>query len=1061
MEPPAKRIRLSKPPNYDPDDDYREEDDTEAPDSSSQAEFEKDDNDGFEDEAEEEDDADPQEACDKPDADNLLAQERAKLDNRFQMAMAGIFSKYGRDFEGIGDEVDLETGDVIVDNGHLQNMRHEHDTGLDEDLEEGGVRLEDLVDGDDVGDDEGLALTDIPDGCWGQDYSVDAQQEKHILKGAGEAGLLDPSASINNPFMGFIARQPSPYTSAAFAPAEPTAPTVEATSDRPQAPDASEPATVASEPQSSSPAVQRRQPFGSYDGQGSIWAPGPRFKDRWPKITKFREMTRDLTPDASCNSPHVQSLNRSQEKAASLQDEKYNGHAQPNTWGTEEDISAYLVLSDPDGPDSFGTELRNNIKAAVERQSRKLAAKEQSRRTKSPNMGSPRQSQFRSEEPEGLKKDPDSPIDQAAANRRRSGRTRKKVDFLGLTSWAEATQDEALQDDVSNQLILELRSESPQAISEDEGSAEDDHDDQGLPTPPESGHDTSDGEQAKAPKPSKTDAVPDSQEISTSGSSPPPDHVTADIKVKYVLGDSTHDLSDDEDPVAFTTVQSAVLTKRNHGVEETSRENLTSPTTEITPVQYVATESTLALSDDELPVVFKKIELNSSKKQDRSADESEAELNATEGLQEALPSDTSPENAELDTTGRHELSGQMDLDSSDGQHINIRYVERPFESANAQSLQFEVALAISANETAASVEEAAHSHQTCETEAQSMLLQEKGNATQLPKAVEEGLPEVEQIVTPLGIPSGLAESSSANEPPESPKALTMETAQADQGIRSSGQQDSQELPELRKDISIGTKPLQGMKDAQKEAEEEPQQAAQVTPSDALDQPPPVMNSPQSPSVLLQSSIETAPPGLLSTEPKPPQPQTEGVPYTKPSPPPKESSLGPAPLQSEPESGATVKSSPLRRSSRNLTPSQPQSRTKCAEPAKASSTPKQTSSNLTPSRSQNKRQSSTKPSKTCSTRRSILTLVKDDDDDELLGQEDDAVVTLPKLLGTPSKLRVWKTSARTKEQLRTPTKKREREVFSPGSVVRTPGGTKKICGVDGFRCERDFCFSCLS
>ncbi|ROW07800.1 hypothetical protein VMCG_03588 [Cytospora schulzeri] len=31
----------------------------------------------------------------------------------------------------------------------------------------------------------------------------------------------------------------------------------------------------------------------------------------------------------------------------------------------------------------------------------------------------------------------------------------------------------------------------------------------------------------------------------------------------------------------------------------------------------------------------------------------------------------------------------------------------------------------------------------------------------------------------------------------------------------------------------------------------------------------------------------------------------------------------------------------------------------------------------------------------------------------------------------------------------------------GSVVQTPGGTKRRCGLDGFRCERDFCFVCIS
>ncbi|KAF2485350.1 hypothetical protein BDY17DRAFT_293416 [Neohortaea acidophila] len=50
---------------------------------------------------------------------------RAKLRNRFEH----IFDKYGRDFDGVADEIDLSTGDIVVDNGHLKNMRHEADVG--------------------------------------------------------------------------------------------------------------------------------------------------------------------------------------------------------------------------------------------------------------------------------------------------------------------------------------------------------------------------------------------------------------------------------------------------------------------------------------------------------------------------------------------------------------------------------------------------------------------------------------------------------------------------------------------------------------------------------------------------------------------------------------------------------------------------------------------------------------------------------------------------------------------------------------------------------------------
>lgn len=49
------------------------------------------------------------------------------LKNRFE----SIFAKYTQDFTGIGDEVDILTGEVVVNNGHLESMENETDPGID------------------------------------------------------------------------------------------------------------------------------------------------------------------------------------------------------------------------------------------------------------------------------------------------------------------------------------------------------------------------------------------------------------------------------------------------------------------------------------------------------------------------------------------------------------------------------------------------------------------------------------------------------------------------------------------------------------------------------------------------------------------------------------------------------------------------------------------------------------------------------------------------------------------------------------------------------------------
>lgn len=54
---------------------------------------------------------------------------RQKLDNKLKSTFEAIFEKYGKDFTGVGDEIDLRTGEIIVDNGHVAEMHAENDAG--------------------------------------------------------------------------------------------------------------------------------------------------------------------------------------------------------------------------------------------------------------------------------------------------------------------------------------------------------------------------------------------------------------------------------------------------------------------------------------------------------------------------------------------------------------------------------------------------------------------------------------------------------------------------------------------------------------------------------------------------------------------------------------------------------------------------------------------------------------------------------------------------------------------------------------------------------------------
>lgn len=69
---------------------------------------------------------------DDPDAD--FRERRARNDLRLKSVFESIFEKYGKDFSGIADEINLQTGEIVVNRGHVHGMRDETDPGCEKDL---------------------------------------------------------------------------------------------------------------------------------------------------------------------------------------------------------------------------------------------------------------------------------------------------------------------------------------------------------------------------------------------------------------------------------------------------------------------------------------------------------------------------------------------------------------------------------------------------------------------------------------------------------------------------------------------------------------------------------------------------------------------------------------------------------------------------------------------------------------------------------------------------------------------------------------------------------------
>jgi len=116
MEPPAKRQRIYNPVAASLDGDFDRHVQYEEPLQ-------------MEDELSEEDDM-PFD----PDEELQLKREQClfKVKSKFE----AIFEKYGRDFEGIGDEIAWDFSEVVVANGHVAHMRDEKDPGDSSNLEE-------------------------------------------------------------------------------------------------------------------------------------------------------------------------------------------------------------------------------------------------------------------------------------------------------------------------------------------------------------------------------------------------------------------------------------------------------------------------------------------------------------------------------------------------------------------------------------------------------------------------------------------------------------------------------------------------------------------------------------------------------------------------------------------------------------------------------------------------------------------------------------------------------------------------------------------------------------
>jgi len=61
--------------------------------------------------------------------DDELKRRKNENDRRLKRAFNHIFEKYNCNFDDVGDEIDLEKEEIVVDNGHIKHMEHDRDDG--------------------------------------------------------------------------------------------------------------------------------------------------------------------------------------------------------------------------------------------------------------------------------------------------------------------------------------------------------------------------------------------------------------------------------------------------------------------------------------------------------------------------------------------------------------------------------------------------------------------------------------------------------------------------------------------------------------------------------------------------------------------------------------------------------------------------------------------------------------------------------------------------------------------------------------------------------------------
>lgn len=1069
----------------------------------------------------------PQEITVRRDPDIQFALKRANANHKLQATMAHIIEKYSRDFDGVGDEIDMETGEIVVNNGHLRNMRDEGDVeGLwmdgDSNAEEDeGILLEDLTDEysdneDEVDEprnpesdnqnsrtrEEDPNVTSNPSDMEKGSDSIPESTGNEKEKGTGNSDeRLSPET--RNSADGEPDVPPHVFPPAPFGPG---APLGYGAPPGPFGPWSMMPGFPMNPwgrddippyynmpPSIPGPWFNGgRYEFPTNDGQTSIWG------RKWVKKTKRAGFMKKASKDHAEPSKNPSDTAAEEETGGNDGNDKENsGEQQPET---QEGLANDRIIGASDEDDDLifsGTTSSPPATKPTSMPSKENEVTEELTKTKLVEKAL-------GETAGNAVKVPSHDHEQDDGNRRRSGRARKQVEYMGKISWAEAREWR----NSGQSLSVELH-RADRASRQDFQSV-DNTDDESLPTQKPAPPSPQKRSQREMDKVVQRQVIPDSQDTATpfNSSAPQPSQPASQPPTSQLqpsqpqvsqpqapqpaekeksLGTSNHNampsmaLSDDEAPLVLSRVMvpkpRAMPSKPIPQLVSVQEEHESSTDKDSTP----DADHTQGTNDDEGPQA-EPMEVTQDEVKDTAGPDIPAQpLKRKRGRprRSEVPVEYTTIVVSLDITpeplkrkrGRprkSEVSPERSppppkrrVGRPRKSSIVTREVDTEVQTHEPQDPQQEISAGVDVE--MGTVEEAKKpSHMSREVrwlekkkpkgvsdlEAQGVTSEKRLRSRGSKETLQPNDANVEESQGSNKEPEAIPSNSPPSPARVTSSPKTIPTDNAAPPAKSTSSANPPSLPKVDSGVISPAEPTSPPQSTS--AAKTTSQRIIAPPSDAASPVKTASNSKAaSPSKAVSplntaSPKTTSPPNInLPSKAVSPRAVQSPSPPRAVSPPPAEaipSAQDHQPPLSTPED-PTIQpvSTPKRNKDRIV---------------HASGTPSNSSKPHTP------RHTSIRTTRAPSSRRSLLSFVSDSESDSDRSRDElsrKVRLSSHKKSARPSTHKIWKSTSLTTELHRTPSRKRRHE---PSTPVKTPGGTLRTCGVDGYRCGREFCFTCL-